>query len=117
MLALSRTLLAHQRTLMAWLRTSASLISFGFTIYKFFEYLAETEGHPADLGRFRPRHFAMAMIIVGLSSLVVAIREYHQGLNRLREEFGQIRKSEVGKIAGLVAVLGLGLLLVVLFRF
>ena len=42
-LALKRTLLAHQRTLMAWIRTSASMISFGFTIYKFFEYLTTAE--------------------------------------------------------------------------
>src|SRR4030095_4895232 len=43
-LAVQRTFLAHERTLMAWVRTSASLISFGFTIYKFFAYLVETEG-------------------------------------------------------------------------
>ena len=40
-LALRRTFLAHERTLMAWIRTSVSLISFGFTIYKFFQYLAQ----------------------------------------------------------------------------
>ena len=35
-LALDRTRLAYERTLMAWVRTATSLISFGFTIYKFF---------------------------------------------------------------------------------
>ena len=38
-LALDRTRLAHERTLMAWARTATSLISFGFTIYKFFQGL------------------------------------------------------------------------------
>ena len=38
-LALSRTILAHDRTLMAWVRTSTSMISFGFTIYKFFQFV------------------------------------------------------------------------------
>jgi putative membrane protein len=40
-LALDRTLLAYDRTLMAWVRTATSLISLGFTIYKFFQYLRE----------------------------------------------------------------------------
>ncbi len=37
-LALDRTALAHERTLMAWVQTAVSLISFGFTIYKFFHF-------------------------------------------------------------------------------
>ena len=36
-LAVDRTRLAYERTLMAWIRTATSLITFGFTIYKFFE--------------------------------------------------------------------------------
>jgi putative membrane protein len=36
-LAFERTVLAYERTLMAWIRTAISLISFGFTIYKFFQ--------------------------------------------------------------------------------
>jgi len=42
-LALERTRLAHERTLMAWVRTATSLISFGFTIYKAFEYLRQRQ--------------------------------------------------------------------------
>ena len=50
-LALDRTRLAYERTLMAWVRTATSLISFGFTIYKFFAYLKREEAPP---GRGRP---------------------------------------------------------------
>ena len=32
-----RTRLAYERTMMAWVRMGTSLISFGFTIYKFFQ--------------------------------------------------------------------------------
>jgi uncharacterized membrane protein YidH (DUF202 family) len=32
-----RTLFSHERTLMSWVRTATSLITFGFTIYKFFQ--------------------------------------------------------------------------------
>jgi uncharacterized membrane protein YidH (DUF202 family) len=38
-LARLRTFQASERTLMAWIRTAISMISFGFTIVKFFEYL------------------------------------------------------------------------------
>jgi putative membrane protein len=42
-LAVDRTWLAHERTLMAWVRTATSMISFGFTIYKFFQFEAGKE--------------------------------------------------------------------------
>jgi inner membrane protein YidH len=111
-LALDRTLLAHQRTLMAWIRTSASLISFGFTIYKFFEYFAESGSlvpKPALIG---PRHFGMGMILVGVFALVLATFNYHHEMNAFQAEYGPIQRASVGKVAGLVAVLGLALFIV-----
>jgi putative membrane protein len=118
-MALSRTILAYERTLMAWIRTSASLISFGFTIYKFFEYVLEAENiNPATrhLGHFGPRRFGMAMIFIGFSALILAVHEYRRGMNALEEEYGPFRRSMTGVVASLVAVFGMGLLLVVWFR-
>jgi len=40
-LAFQRTLIAAERTLMAWIRTALSMIGFGFSIYKFFQYMPE----------------------------------------------------------------------------
>ena len=40
-LAVQRTVIAAERTLMAWIRTAISMIGFGFSIYKFFQYQAE----------------------------------------------------------------------------
>ena len=40
-LAVHRTIIASERTLMAWIRTAISMIGFGFSIYKFFQYQAE----------------------------------------------------------------------------
>ncbi|HMM77753.1 MAG TPA: DUF202 domain-containing protein [Gammaproteobacteria bacterium] len=37
-----RTLMAADRTSMAWTRTSLSLLGFGFTIYKVFQTLQES---------------------------------------------------------------------------
>jgi putative membrane protein len=39
---MAETRLAYEeRTLMAWVRTATSLISFGFTIFNFFRFLRE----------------------------------------------------------------------------
>jgi uncharacterized protein DUF2490/uncharacterized protein DUF202 len=58
-LALDRTRLAHDRTLMAWVRTATSLISFGFTIYKFFQYLHEKGEASPERYLIGPREFAL----------------------------------------------------------
>ncbi len=116
-LALKRTLLAHQRTLMAWIRTSASMISFGFTIYKFFEYLTTAELIRPAHHLFGPRAFGTGMILVGVVALVLATAEYHHTVNEFQADYGLVLRSAVGKIAALTSVVGIGLLLIVLFRF
>src|SRR5262249_31790209 len=91
-LALDRTRLAYERTLMAWVRTATSLISFGFTIYKFFQYLSEGKTPPPDhvLG---PRGFALVMIGIGLTALTFATIEHRRNMRQLRAEFGPVPLS------------------------
>ena len=114
-LALRRTFLAHDRTLMAWIRTSVSLISFGFTIYKFFQYLAETEkAHIHTL--FGPRQFALTMIGIGVLGLAFASIDHMRAMKDLEKEHGATYRSLTGKLAGILCVMGLGLMAVVLFR-
>jgi putative membrane protein len=36
-LAFERTRVAYERTMLGWVRTATSLITFGFTIYKYFQ--------------------------------------------------------------------------------
>jgi putative membrane protein len=116
-LALSRTMLAHDRTLMAWVRTSTSLISFGFTIYKFFQYLQGNRSPDVErlLG---PRGMALVMIGIGVSALVLATADYRQQTAVLRQrypDYGLSRGSIVLAVASTIASLGLvGFVLVVL---
>src|ERR1700727_3390923 len=71
-LAAMRTTMAAERSLMAWIRTALSMIGFGFTIYKFFQYL------PAELatGKIQrpqaPRNLGLTLLALGTSSLVAA---------------------------------------------
>jgi putative membrane protein len=115
-LAVDRTRLAHERTLMAWVRTSTSLISFGFTIHKFFQYLVERQQIAAQ-GMLGPRGFALLMIGIGLTALVLATLEHRRSMRALRSEYGQVVPYSLATvIAGLIAVLGIFGLLSVLFR-
>jgi len=87
-LAVDRTRLAHERTLMAWVRTAMSLISFGFTIYKFFQYLRENQQGVADNSLIGPRGFALLMIGIGLTALILATVEHRRSIRALRVEYG-----------------------------
>ena len=114
-LALDRTRLAYERTLMAWTRTATSLISFGFTIYKFFEYLREGR-QVADGGVLGPRGFALMMIGIGLAALVFATFEHRRNLKALRTDYGTVPYSLAAVVAGLIAILGVAGMLSVLFQ-
>ena len=102
-LAIQRTQLAAERTLMAWIRTAFSMISFGFTIGKFLEYLAQQPGGRQP-GGFLPG----ALVVAGLASLLVGTVEYRHVMKSLGAQLEQkYRASPVGIIAVLVGLLGL----------
>jgi putative membrane protein len=114
-LALERTSLAHERTLMGWVRTSISLITFGFSIYKFFQL--ELQNHHPLQEVIGPREFAILMISIGLFSLMIAAIQYRVQRNRLRRWYpGTPPLSLVGVVAALISLLGLLALVAVLFR-
>lgn len=72
-----RTQMGLQRTLMAAVRTSVSLIGFGFTVAQFFQrLLTETEG-AGRLGPQVPRDFGLVLIAAGVLSLAVFTWQYH----------------------------------------
>src|SRR5207302_10033758 len=80
-LAFARTRAAYERTMMSWIRTATSLITFGFSIYKFFQLEAQ-----GSVGRNRligPREFALMLVSIGLISLLLATLEYHQNIRAL----------------------------------
>ncbi len=114
-LAVERTRLAHERTLMAWVRTSTSLISFGFTIHKFFEYLRES-GQSRSATLFGPREFALTMIGIGITVLVLATIEHRIRLKELRTQYREVPYSLATFLAALISFLGVVGFLSVSFR-
>jgi putative membrane protein len=114
-LAVERTRLAYERTLMAWVRTATALISFGFTIYKFFEFEMAKQPLRANplLG---PRGFALVMITIGLAALGLSTIEHRRSLQAMRAEFGTVPYSTATIVATLVSGLGLIALIVVSLR-
>lgn len=114
-LAIERTRLAHERTLMAWVRTATSLISFGFTIYKAFEYLHERQPSAAQ-GILGPRNFALVMILLGITALVLATTQHRRERRVLETRYGPMPRSTAGLVASIVAMLGIGALVLVFLR-
>ena len=114
-LALDRTWLAHERTMMAWVRTAVSLISFGFTIYKFFQLeIKATAPNPhAIIG---PRGFALMMISIGLIALCLATIQRRQDNQMLKATYGEVPRSVAGTIAALVALMGVFAFIAVVMR-
>jgi putative membrane protein len=105
-LAVDRTRLAYERTMMAWVRTGTSMISFGFTVYKFFQL--ETDKAPAAHTRLvGPREFALILIGTGLVALFLSTIENRQSMKLLRATYGPQPVSVAGVVAFIVSALGL----------
>jgi putative membrane protein len=105
-LAVNRTHLAHERTLMAWVRTAISLIGFGFTIYKFFSF-EQGRNLSAAGALLSPRAFGMIMIATGLFALVASTFEHRATMRQMRADFGIAPRSVSLWVAGIVSVMGL----------
>jgi putative membrane protein len=101
---------------MAWVRTATSLISFAFTIYKFFQYVRESQPAAPPQRMLDPRAFALAMIGLGFGSLILATLQHRHDLRALEAQFGPLPPSTAAIVASVVSALGLLTLILVLLR-
>jgi putative membrane protein len=99
-LALERTIIASERTLMAWIRTAISMIGFGFTIYKFFQYQAEEVAAGVVKRPQAPRNLGMTLIALGTLGLAAAAWQHRNFLNKL----GASQHRHVWSVSFVVAI-------------
>src|SRR5512132_848732 len=113
-LAFERTLLAYERTRIAWVRTALALISFGFVIAKFFQYLREKQGETATV--LSHPAVGLVMITIGLVGLILTNWQQRRALQALRERCPELPTSISGVMAVLVALVGVLALIGALLR-
>jgi putative membrane protein len=118
-LALKRSFLGAERTLMAWMRTSLAMISFGFTMVKIMEALEAERG--ITYGWFghtwSPTTLGITLITIGTGALVVAVIQHKQTLDALKQQGLAPCWSLALVVATLVAVLGVFAFGSLVFRF
>ncbi|MGD0640301.1 MAG: DUF202 domain-containing protein [Roseiarcus sp.] len=103
-LALDRTRMAAERTLMGWIRTSFSMITFGFTIYKVLQELRDRTA-AAGAQEQEPRHLGLLLAAIGTLALIGACVQHRMYTKQLRH--GNEPWDLTFLVACLVAALGL----------
>jgi putative membrane protein len=109
LLTLDRNFMAAERTLMAWIRTSLSLISFGFTVGKFFDYLAAEKGKPIRgfIARLLgPDGIGLALVALGTFALLFALMDHRRALKQLQGEGLEKRRTPTIAVATILIFLG-----------
>jgi putative membrane protein len=84
-LGVMRTVMAADRTLMAWIRTSLSMFTFGYTLYKVLEEI-KMIGH-IDIHEAAPRNAGALLTVAGTIALIMGVLEYIGTLRMLRRSF------------------------------
>jgi len=71
-----KTFLAFDRTLLAWIRTGTSLLTFGFAIMKLLEEESHKPGQHPLLQMINPQYIGWTMIFSGFIGLTMAVANY-----------------------------------------
>ncbi|MCJ7500777.1 DUF202 domain-containing protein [bacterium] len=106
-MAVQRTAMALERSIMAWLRTSLSMVGFGFTIFKFLASM-QAQGLTADMRDTAPRDIGLFLVTLGVAASFFGSWEYWKGLKDLGKEHEGVKMKWFPIVAtGSMGVLGL----------
>jgi putative membrane protein len=105
-----RTIMAADRTLMAWIRTALSLLSFGFTIYKILQEVEKSVSLPQQES---PRNIGVILAVAGTVAMVMGTIEYWLTLHELQQDhhFWHFRPALIMAllmcISGIILIFGI----------
>ena len=106
-LAKYRSRAAADRTLMAWIRTSLSLIGFGFGIPTIVRTIQNTQaGHHLDPVRFSVI-VGLAFIATGMFGMALGLKEHRRLLKQIQSDRYTYEESHSAEIIG-IALLVIG---------
>lgn len=94
---------------MAWMRTSIAMVGFGFTIYKFFQYLTKEVGSATAVSA---RNLGITLVALGALMLLGAICEHGLFLRKLSRRADQALRITPALVAS-TSFLVVGLLALV----
>ena len=108
-----RTIMAADRTLMAWIRTALSMLSFGFTIYKF---LQDVQGKKPLAHPDSPQQVGLFLTGLGVASMLLGTLSYWSTLKDLNraEEFRLGRPTLL--IAAIISCAGVAIFISIATR-
>lgn len=114
-----RVFFAAERTLLAWTRTSLTLMAFGFVVERFGLFVAYAHLLPNAEAMHRGLSFwiGLSFIFLGSASSVIAAHQYRKILRTLKPveiPFGSLR--HLGPLTNLVVALLGAALIIHLFR-
>jgi len=115
-LARERNREAADRTLLAWMRTSLALISFGFGIERLGQAAVDLDGRLAGFSARKTWVAGAALIVLGIVATLAGIWEHRQVLAAiLHDDYRYAERPPIARYMGyaLVAV-GLGALVMIL---
>jgi putative membrane protein len=115
-LAFERTRLAYERTMLSWIRTATALITFGFAMYKLFEYMPFATGLKPGEHVISPRAFAFMLAFLGNVTLLMAAIQHRLSLQQVRALGLKVPYSMAAILACILSLFGILVLLMMLLR-
>ena len=105
-LARQRNRDAAERTLMAWIRTCLSLISFGFGLDKIVTAIRSGAGSVGPLHGWGVRLISLSFVVTGVVAMLAATQQHRLALRRLlREEFTYREEPSIAQATALMLTL------------